>query len=373
MPKTDQDFMSLAIEAARNGQGFVEPNPMVGCVIVADQVIGIGWHEKFGGPHAEINAINSVKAENKSKIAGATAYVSLEPCSHQGKTGPCCDALIAAKIGRVVVAVVDPNPQVSGEGIKRLRAAGIEVTTDVLTAEAKQVLAPYLKRVQTGLPWVVAKWAMTIDGSIATGSGDSQWISNEKSRQRVHALRRRVDAVLVGIGTALADDPMLNPRPAGERSVTRVVVDSTVRIRIDSKLVATANEFPTLIAINGDYAETLADKIASLQAKGCEVWLSEPGQDADDRLLGLLKHLADKGVTNVMVEGGGKILGAFNDLSQIDEVHLFTGAKLLGGQTALSPVGGTGPPLMKSALELELQQVERIENDVYSVYRRSSQ
>ena len=160
---------------------------MVGCVIVADgEVIGIGWHEKFGGPHAEVNAINSVKAELKSKIAGATAFVSLEPCSHQGKTGPCCDALIAAKIARVVVAIADPNPQVAGEGLKRLHAAGIEVVTGVLADEANQVLAPYLKRTRTGLPWVVAKWAMTIDGNIATASGDSQWISNTKSRQRVH-------------------------------------------------------------------------------------------------------------------------------------------------------------------------------------------
>ena len=373
MPKTDQDFMALAVAAAKNGQGLVEPNPMVGCVIVAEgQVIGIGWHEKFGGPHAEIKAIDSVKPEDKAKIIGATAYVSLEPCSHQGKTGPCCDALIAAKLARVVVAMVDPNPQVAGEGIKRLRAAGIEVVTDVLADEAQKILAPYLKLIQTGLPWVIAKWAMTIDGNIATASGDSKWISNEKSRQRVHALRRRVDVVLVGIGTALADDPMLNPRPAGQRIVTRVVVDSAVRIPLDSKLVATANEFPTLVAISVDQTQTQADKIAALQTSGCEVWQSEPDQNSNESLLGLLKHLASKGATNVMVEGGSKILGSLNQLSQIDEVHVFTGPKLLGGQTALSPVGGTGPNLMQAAMELDLEQVERIENDVYAIYRRSS-
>ena len=374
MPKTDQDYMALAIAAAKNGLGAVEPNPMVGCVIVAeDQVIGIGWHEKFGGPHAEINAIGSVKADSNAKIAGATAYVSLEPCSHQGKTGPCCEALIAAKIGRVVVAVVDPNPQVAGQGIKRLEAAGIEVVIGVLADDAQQVLAPYLKRMQTGLPWVIAKWAMTIDGSIATASGDSQWISNEKSRQRVHALRRRVDAVLVGIGTALADDPMLNPRPAGDRVVTRVVVDSAVRIPLDSKLVATASEFPTLIAVDADQAGAQAEKIAALQASDCEIWQSEPGCDADQRLLALLAHLAQAGATNVMVESGGKIMGALNDLSQIDEVHVFTGAKLLGGKASLSPVGGIGPDLMEAAAELNLEQVERIENDIYAIYRRASQ
>lgn len=372
MPKTDQEFMRLAVNAAKNGLGLVEPNPMVGCVIVADdEVIGIGWHEKFGGPHAEINAINSVKSDLKHKIAGATAFVSLEPCSHQGKTGPCCDALIAAKIARVVVAVVDPNPNVSGQGIDRLRAAGIEVVDGVLAEEAQQVLAPYLKRTQTGLPWIIAKWAMTIDGRIATASGDSKWISNEKSRKRVHELRRRVDVVLVGIGTTLADNPMLNPRPAGPRTVSRVVVDSAVRIPLDSKIVSTANEFPTLVAVDGDQAETQKDKIAALRSAGCEIWQSDLGQKPNDRLLGLLGHLASNGATNVMVEGGSQILGALNDLAQIDEVHLFTGAKLLGGENALSPVGGVGPSLMDVATEMQLQRVERIENDVYSVYRRT--
>ena len=371
MPKTDQHYMSLAVQAAQNGQGHVEPNPMVGCVIVADdQVIGIGWHENYGGPHAELNAMTSVKAELKDKIAGATAYVSLEPCSHQGKTGPCCDALIAAKIARVVIAVVDPNPKVSGQGIAKMQVAGIEVVTDVLTDKAEQVLAPYLKRTRTGVPWVIAKWAMTIDGSIASATGDSQWISNEKSRKRVHDLRRRVDAVMVGIGTALADDPMLNPRPAGKRIVTRVVVDSAVRLPLDSKLVKTSNEFPTLIAVDGDQAKTQADKIAAFEASGCQVWQSAPGQDPNQRLLGLLKHLASNGVTNLMVEGGGQILGALNDLSLIDEVHLFTGAKLLGGKNTRTPVAGTGPSLMNAATEMQLQQVERIDNDVYSVYRR---
>jgi len=371
MPKTDQHYMSLAVRAAQNGQGCVEPNPMVGCVIVADdQVIGMGWHEKYGGPHAEVNAIASVKAELKGKLAGATAYVSLEPCSHQGKTGPCCDAVIASKIARVVIAVVDPNPQVSGQGIAKMQAAGIEVVTDVLSDEAEQVLAPYLKRTRTGLPWVIAKWAMTIDGSIATANGDSRWISNEKSRKRVHDLRRRIDAVMVGIGTALADDPMLNPRPAGKRIVTRVVVDSAARLPLDSKLVKTANEFPTLIAVDGEQAKAQTEKIAALKASGCQVWQSDPGQNPNQRLLGLLKYLASNGVTNLMVEGGGQILGALNDLSQIDEVHLFTGGKLLGGATARTPVAGIGPSLMKTATEMQLQQVARIDNDVYSVYRR---
>ena len=204
--------MRLAIELAAKGEGCVEPNPMVGCVIVRDgQIIGQGFHNQFGGPHAEINALSSIDSDAHD-AAGATAYVTLEPCSHVGKTGPCCDALIESEIAKVVVACVDPNPLVSGQGIKRLRDAGIKVEIGLLESEARELIAPYLKRIETGKPWVIAKWAMTLDGKIATATGDSQWISNSDSRSIVHELRGKVDAIMVGIGTALADDPMLNAR-----------------------------------------------------------------------------------------------------------------------------------------------------------------
>lgn len=367
MPNPDNEYMARAIISSRAGRGAVEPNPMVGCVIVADEdVIGHGWHQIFGGPHAEINALKSVEPGDKHRIEGATVFVSLEPCSHQGKTGPCCDALVQAKVGRVVVAVTDPNPEVAGRGIQRLRAAGIQVDVGLLQGQADLVLAPYLKRSRTGYPWIVAKWAMTIDGKIATAAGSSQWISNEHSREHVHHLRRRCDVVMVGVGTAIADDPMLNPRPPGKREVIRAVVDSKARISLDSKLVATANQYPTLIAV-GPQAD--AEKLRSLSNAGCEIWQSK-SEDADTRLLGFLKTLADRGCTNVMVEGGGKLLGALNDLGQVDEAHVFIGPKLLGGIDALSPVAGDGHRFMNQASGMKLQSVQQIENDIYATYQK---
>ncbi|MCL4122323.1 UNVERIFIED_CONTAM: hypothetical protein GTU68_042643 [Idotea baltica] len=359
--------MALAIEAAKNGQGAVEPNPMVGCLLVADQQpIGIGWHAEFGGPHAEINALGSVKPHQQSLVAGCTAFVTLEPCSHHGKTGPCCDALIEAGVGRVVVAVIDPNPDVAGQGIQRMQAAGIEVETGVLSSQAAQSLAPYLKRTTTGLPWIIAKWAMTVDGKIATATGHSQWISNEKSRSKVHDLRRRVDAVMIGIGTALADDPMLNARPAGIRNARRVILDSTAKLPVDSKLVQTAHDHPTLIAVGPDAD---ADKICQYEAAGCTVFCSDDS-DSTDRLMALLRHLVELGDTNVLVEGGGQLLGSLADLKQIDELHSFIGPKLIGGQTSVGPVAGDGAETIDRGIELKLQQVERIEDDIYAIYRK---
>lgn len=367
-PNSDAQFMALAISHSLAGQGAVEPNPMVGCIIVADgEIIGQGWHEKFGGPHAEINALNSVKPENKHRVEGATAFVSLEPCSHQGKTGPCCEALIHAKVGRVVVAVEDPNPEVAGRGILRLRAAGIQVNVGQQADQAAEILGPYLKRLRTGFPWIVAKWAMTIDGKIATASGSSQWISNQHSRKYVHDLRRRCDVVMAGIGTATADDPMLNPRPAGERDVIRAIVDSQARLSLDSKIVQTSDQHRTLIAVG---PKACIEKTRALQQAGCEIWQGN-SDDANDRLLEFLRHLAERGCTNVMVEGGGKLLGALNDLGKIDEAHVFIGGKLLGGHDAVSPVVGSGKNLMADATGFNLKSVQQIDSDIYAIYRKT--
>ena len=372
MSKSDETYMQLALEMAIRGQGFVEPNPMVGCVLVRNgKIIGQGWHREFGGPHAEVNAIRSVSAEGSSGsssaegVAGATAYVTLEPCSHVGKTGRCTSALIEADISRVVVACADPNPLVSGKGIEQLRKAGIDVTTDVLAEESKSILAPYLKRTQQNTPWIIAKWAMTLDGKIATASGDSKWISNEGSRAIVHQIRGRIDGVMVGIGTVIADNPMLNARPAGQRTGTRIVVDSSARIPIECKLVKTANQFPTLIAV-GPAAQP--NKCEQLKASGCSVFQSQ-SDDANDRLNELLTHLAAEGMTNVLVEGGGQLLGSLNDIGQIDEIHTFIGPKILGGNRSVSPVGGAGQDLMNNAGSLQIENVKQIGNDVYIVAR----
>lgn len=372
MPISDEVYMQRAVDLAKRGEGTVEPNPMVGCILVRnDQIIGEGWHESFGGPHAEVNAIESVKSSNNSSssdttdLSDTTAYVTLEPCSHVGKTGPCTSALIQSNVSRVVIACMDPNPLVSGKGVEQLRNAGIEVTTDVLATESAHVLAPYFKRTLQKKPWVIAKWAMTIDGKIATSSGDSKWISNENSRAIVHQIRGRVDAVMVGIGTALADDPMLNARPTGNRIATRVVIDSLARMPIHSKLVQSANQFPTLIAV-GPKSDPAAVK--RLKDSSCSIFKSESA-DANDRLNELLTHLAEQGMTNVLVEGGGQLLGSLNDIGQIDEIHTFIGPKLLGGSDSISPLGGKGHALMQDGDQVTIESVEKIDDDIYIVSR----
>lgn len=364
MPNPDEHFMQLALADAKRGEGRVEPNPMVGCVLVRnDQVIGRGAHLKFGGPHAEINALASVASPQGA--SGATAYVTLEPCSHTGKTGPCAKALIDAKVARVVIALEDPNPRVAGRGMAQLRESGIDVSIGVLADQATEILAPYLKRQTERLPWMIAKWAMTLDGKIATASGDSQWISNESSRAIVHAIRGRVDGVMVGIGTALADDPKLTARPAGVRQAARIVVDSCARIPLDAHLVATANQCPTLIAVGPDAAP---DKCQELKNRGCSVFQSD-SSDPNQRLIDLLYELSDSRMTNILVEGGGQLLGALNDLKQIDEVHVFIGPRLVGGAGALSPVAGSGHPLISDGNPINIEKVERIDDDTYLIGR----
>lgn len=369
---TDQDerFMQMAIDLAKQGEGLVEPNPMVGCVIVRDgEVIGSGAHMEFGGPHAEINALHSIASTGTDSPAkGATAYVTLEPCSHTGKTGPCADALIAAEVSRVVIAVMDPNTLVAGQGMKKLKEAGISVDALVLYDEAKLVLAPYLKFMRARQPWIIAKWAMTLDGKIATASGDSQWISNEQSREIVHEIRGRVDGVMVGIGTVLADDPMLNARPSGPRRAKRIVADSTARIPLDSSLVQTAGEFPTLVAVGPDASDK---KLAQLKSAGCEIMQLRSG-NANERLASLLFQLREQGMTNILVEGGGRLLGSLHDQGHIDEVHVFIGPKIIGGGSAPSPIAGEGKNWMHDSSKIDFHDVRQIGQDVYLVGRTAN-
>lgn len=352
--ETDEHWMELALELALQGQGHVEPNPMVGCVLVRDGVeIGRGYHDRFGGPHAEINALRT-----SNNASGATAYVTLEPCCHVGKTGKCTDALIAAGIRRVVAAVPDLFPAVAGKGFQALRDAGIEVQVGVLESKAVQLNAPYLKRLKTGRPWVIGKWAMTLDGKIATAQGDSRWISNSTSREFVHRLRGRVDAILIGLQTALRDRPLLTARPAGPRVATRVIFDRRLDLPLDSPLVLSTETAPVLIISNGGSPE----RRRALEAQRCEV-LDAAGS-AHGEIEFCLIELGRRNMTNVLVEGGGQLLGSFLDAGQIDEVYAFVAPKLVGGEKAISPISGHGVSRMADAVSLFDLKCVSLDNDI---------
>lgn len=351
--------MQHALELARTGLGFVEPNPPVGAVIVNEdlEVLGAGWHQRFGGPHAEIHALQAAG----DAARGATLYVTLEPCCHFGKTPPCTQAVVAAGIGKVVVATNDPNPQVAGRGSQQLREAGVTVEHGLLREEAAALISPFAKLMLRGLPWIIAKWAMTLDGKLATPTGDSQWISNEASRRIVHELRGRMDAIVVGIGTALADDPRLTARPAGPRTALRIVVDRQARLPLDSQLVRTANDTPVLVATA---TEAPAEKVSALEQAGVDVLRLPADAAGEVSLPALCDELGRRRFTNVLIEGGQKLLGACFDQRLIDEVYVFIAPKLVGGTDAPRSIAGRGVPLMNDALRLEHLEIRNIDSDV---------
>ena len=356
---TDARHMARAIELARRGEGRVEPNPMVGCVIVDPNgnVLGEGWHQGFGGPHAEVEALRAAG----SKAREADMFVSLEPCCHTGKTPPCTEAIIGAGLARVVIAAPDPFPQVAGRGAAILQAAGIRVELGIGAKDAHELLAPYIKLTRTGRPWVIAKWAMTLDGKIATSTGDSQWISSTVSRRIVQTLRGRVDAIVVGRGTADTDNPLLTARPPGPRIATRIVVDTQASLALHSQLVQTAGDAPVLVAAGSGAP---ADRCRQLEAAGVEV-LRLPIRDRTGRLTSLLDELGRRRKTNVLVEGGGILLGSLLDAGAIDEVHAFVAGKLVGGATAPSPITGNGIPQLAHALHLDQLTCQMVGGDVH--------
>ena len=343
---------------ARRGQGAVEPNPMVGAVLVRDgRLVGVGHHRRFGGPHAEVDAL----AEAVDSARGATLYVTLEPCGHQGKTPPCTDAIVQAGIVRVVSAMRDPFPMVDGSGFARLIAAGIEVEHGTLEDDARDLNAPYLKRLLEGRPYIIAKWAMTLDGKIAARTGNSAWISGPRSRALAHEVRGRMDAILVGIGTAIADNPRLTARPGGPRTATRIVLDASARLPVDGLLAFTAREVPVLVATT-DAAP--ADRVTRLVGMGCEVLRLRAHPDGRVALEPLLDELGRRGMTNLLVEGGGRILGSFFDAGAVDEVDVFLAPIIEGGSHDLTPVRGLGVGSIADALRLGPLTVERIDDDL---------
>ena len=362
----DLQHMQRACRAAERARGFAEPNPTVGCVIaMGEEVLAEGWTQTYGSDHAEVHAIAQVAEVDVARLANATMYVTLEPCCHHGKTPPCTDAIIQSGIRRVVIATDDPFPQVAGKGLEQLRQAGVDVQVGVGKEDALQLLAPYLKRQQSGRPWIMAKWAMTLDGKMATASGDSQWISSPTSRKVVHQLRGRVDGIMVGIGTAIADDPLLTARPPGPRVATRIVFDSRARLPLESQLVKTAGEIPVLLVTGPD-----ADQVAAQQLADAGVSLLRlSGVDHGERLNQLMDELGQRNLTNVLVEGGAGLLGGLLDGQHIDEVHAFIAPKIVGGSSAITPVGGTGRLRMQDAISLNNVSWLPMENDIYMVGR----
>lgn len=353
------DVMRYALNLAQRGLGAVEPNPCVGAVVVNDRLerLGEGWHQQYGGPHAEIHALSQAGAAAR----GATLFVTLEPCCHFGKTPPCSQAVIAAGIRRVVVGTCDPNPQVSGDGIEELKAAGINVEVGLREPEAKALIAPFYKLITTGRPWIIAKWAMTLDGKLAAKSSDSRWITNEASRKIVHELRGRMDAIIVGVSTALADDPLLTARPAGPRTALRVVLDSQARLPLSSQLATTAKQVPLLVAVS---ASAPPAQIAALQSHGAETLAVPTDASGNLCLPALCEELGRRRCTNVLVEGGSHVLGSLFDQRLIDEVYAFIAPKLIGGETAPSPLGGAGHDLMQNAAVLKHAEIRAIDGNV---------
>jgi diaminohydroxyphosphoribosylaminopyrimidine deaminase/5-amino-6-(5-phosphoribosylamino)uracil reductase len=352
----DVEWMRRALAEAAKGLGSVEPNPLVGAVVVRDgRLVGAGHHERFGGPHAEVIALQQAGAAAR----GATLYVTLEPCCHFGKTPPCTDAILNAGIARVLAAIWDPFPQVNSAGLAVLQSAGLDVEVGCEAAAAQELNAPYLKRLTTGLPFVTAKWAMTLDGKTAVASGDSRWVSSEPARGLVHQLRGRMDAIAVGIATVESDDPELTARPPGPRCPARIVLDSTARLPLASKLVRSAREVPVLVAVTERAPTRRREELAR---RGCDV-LAFPSADMVP-VPALLEELGRRGMTNILVEGGGRVLGSFLDAGQVDAVEVFLAPILEGGDHAHTAARGRGCARMHEALRLREPEVSRVGDDV---------
>ncbi len=362
---TDKLHLSRAIELAGRGMGAVRPNPVVGAVIARDdEVLGEGWHERFGAAHAEVNAI---EACGMADLSGATLYVSLEPCCHEGKTPPCTEAIVQAGIGRVVVGSDDPTEKASGRGLGILRDEGIEVVMagGELATRARLLNQAFRKQARVGRPWVLFKSAMTLDGKVATRAGDSQWISGEASRALAHRWRASVDAVVVGIGTALADDPQLTARPEGtpadpSEQPRRVVFDSLARLPPNSQLLTAVPEIPLTVIVSRAAARADTD---ALEAAGAQV-LVATGENEPARVRSALDQLGQDGIASLLLEGGPHLAGAFLDAGEIDELRLFLAPLLLGGRTARDPLEGEGVERISEALRALTFDCERVGDDL---------
>ncbi len=349
-------YMKRAIGLARRGRKGAAPNPAVGAVLVkGDKIIAAGCHARFGGPHAERVALKKAGA----KARGATLYVTLEPCCHFGKTPPCTEAIIEAGVRKVVIAHRDPIDFVSGKGIAKLKRAGIGIVEGVLREESALMNLPYLKRARTGTPYVILKWAMTLDGKIASHTGDSRGISSEKALGFGHSLRGEVDAILVGLRTVIADDPRLTCRRAQGKNPARIVLDTKCALAPDSKLARTAGRIPLIIATT-KMAPTLRRR--ALSALGAEVIVVGKGSGGID-IKALLTELAERKISSLLVEGGGKVHASFIASGLADEVCALVAPKILGGDKAATPVRGGGIARIADAARLHDLTVKRLGTD----------
>ncbi len=351
-------FMNIAIELAKKGEGWVNPNPLVGAVIVKNgAVIGEGFHQLYGGLHAERNALKNCTVSPE----GATMFVTLEPCCHYGKTPPCTEAIIESKIAKVVIAALDPNPLVAGKGVEQLKNAGIEVVVGVLGEQAQQMNRAFIKYITTSIPWVVMKWAMSLDGKIATRTGSSKWVTGAEARTFTHKLRAKYVAIMVGVGTAGIDNPMLNCRTDGEvRQPIRVVVDSGARLSLESNIVKTASQYRTILAHTCKADSEVLNKLC---VNGVEPLLCSSDRGRVD-ISDLLLKLGALKIDSILLEGGGELNEAFVKASLVDELYAFIAPKIVGGRAAKTPVEGEGVEFMSEAVTLKDIVIEPIGKDI---------
>jgi diaminohydroxyphosphoribosylaminopyrimidine deaminase/5-amino-6-(5-phosphoribosylamino)uracil reductase len=335
--RVDEYYMKMALALARRGIGLVEPNPAVGCVIVkAGQVIGRGWHRGFGKAHAEVEALRDCRRQGLDP-AGATMYVTLEPCCHFGKTGPCTKEIIQARIAKVVVATGDPSGHANGAGLEILRQAGIEVQVGVCQAQARLLNGPFFKFVQTGRPWVIVKWAQSIDGMLAIADPSAgRYLTSQAARNHAHILRRRTQAIVVGINTVLQDDPLLTPRPSKGRRPIRVVMDRGLRIPLDARILLDVKTFPVLICTTRPAMDDRQAIVQQLQQRGAEFLV---GPDDDRNIGSLLDELARRSIQQVLIEGGARLIRSALQAGLADEIHLYIAPISLGnaGKARIEP------------------------------------
>ncbi|MDP8034200.1 bifunctional diaminohydroxyphosphoribosylaminopyrimidine deaminase/5-amino-6-(5-phosphoribosylamino)uracil reductase RibD [Pasteurella atlantica] len=354
---THLDYMKKAIELAERGRGWTNPNPLVGCIIVKNNhIIAEGYHEKYGEWHAERNAILNCTKD----LSGATAYVTLEPCCHFGHTPPCCDLLIEKGINTVVIGSSDPNPLVAGKGIKKLREAGIEVIENIMKAQCDELNSIFFHYIQTKRPYVLLKYAMTVDGKIATITGDSKWITGEIARHQVQQTRHQYSAIMVGVDTILADNPMLNCRLENTKQPVRIVCDSQLRTPLTSKLVQTAPQFPTIIAT----LSTDLKRHQQYQELGVEIITVSADKNKRCDLNVILQILGHRGIDSVLLEGGSNLNFSALQMGIVDLIHCYIAPKLIGGKTAKTPIGGKGVVSLSDATQLKLTKTEMFGEDI---------